>query len=104
MSLSEIAKIIGVMWNEISEEKKNIYKKRAADDKARFEREIEVETKSNGGKKLLTIGEKKAKVKLLGIRQPSDGEKKPEKDPNTSKKPLTAFFIYLKKRRMELAN
>jgi len=41
---------------------------------------------------------------LLGIQQPSEGKKKLTKDPNTPKKPLTAFFIYLKKRRMELAN
>ena len=52
----------------LTENNKNIYKKRAADDKARYERELSLETKSNGGKKMLTVGEKKAKVKLLGIQ------------------------------------
>lgn len=39
-AVSEIAKMVGVMWNELSEDKKNVYKKKAADDKARYELEI----------------------------------------------------------------
>lgn len=39
----------GEMWNALNEDTKEIYKKKAAEDKLRFEKEIKEEMQNNGG-------------------------------------------------------
>lgn len=42
LSVTEIAKLIGTKWNELSAEDKEPFVKKAAEDKVRYEREMEV--------------------------------------------------------------
>lgn len=90
----------------MTDEQKAPWIKNGADDRARYDVEIAAEIKANGGKKLLTASEKKIQAAQLGLKGDANGNDKKSKrakDPNTPKKPLSPFFIFLKKRRMEMA-
>lgn len=91
----------------MTDDQKAPWIKNGSDDRARYDVEIAAEIKANGGKKLLTASEKKIQAAQLGIKgvdaNGTDKKTKRAKDPNAPKKPLSPFFIFLKKRRMEMA-
>ena len=108
----DVARKVAEIWKSMSEEQKEPWQIKGKEDKARFDLEIEKETKANGGYKLLTAGERKLAVTQVGSKLykstttladilKSRSHKKKVKDPNAPKKPLSPFFIYMKKRRME---
>ena len=45
----QIGKKIGAMWNRMTQDQKNVYIQRAKQDKARYEAEIEAQTKDSNG-------------------------------------------------------
>ena len=62
---SDIAKMIGVKWSQVTPEEKEIYVQKANEDKKRFEREKAEETRLNGGEPLISAASKKAALERL---------------------------------------
>ena len=109
---ADTAKLVGEMWKNLTNDAKEVYIERARQDKLRFDRELDAEKEANGGNRLCTAGEMKAKIAKLQedfdkksaqiATQPAVKTDQPEPKKQVAKKPLSNFFIYIKKRRMEL--
>lgn len=84
MKATEITSKLGKMWNALSDNKKSQYNKKAEEDKKRYEQEMESYTppENSGGD--------------------SAAGKKRKRDPNSPKKPLSAYMLYCKDAREEL--
>jgi len=83
---TEYAKIIGAEWRAMTEEDKKPYDKMAAEDKARYKRELEKYTPPEG-------------YSATGIGPEKKTKKRRKKDPNAPKRATTAFMFYSNQRR-----
>lgn len=84
MKATEITSKLGKMWNDLSDAKKAVYNKKAAEDKKRYEHEMESYTPPENSGDDAASGKKR------------------KKDPNSPKKPLSAYMLYCKDAREEL--
>lgn len=85
LGFSETNKLLGERWKALSSEDKEKFEEMAANDKKRYEKEMESYTPPAGSKD--SGSKKKAKVK---------------KDPNAPKKASTSFLIFSSEMRPKL--
>lgn len=83
--MTDISKILGAKWKELSDEAKKPYDQMAKEDKARYEREKESYVPDDD---YAAAGTTKTKKK--------------KKDPNAPKRPLSAYFLFQKAKRAEI--
>lgn len=79
--VTDLAKMIGAKWRELSDGEKTPYQQLAEQDKERYSREMANYTPTPGYEKK---------------------KKKPDRDPLLPKKPMSAYFLYGQVRRPEL--
>eukprot|EP00730_Choanoeca_flexa_P018873 TRINITY_DN9201_c0_g1_i2.p1 TRINITY_DN9201_c0_g1~~TRINITY_DN9201_c0_g1_i2.p1 ORF type:complete len:211 (+),score=81.21 TRINITY_DN9201_c0_g1_i2:47-679(+) len=85
-SMTELAKVIGAKWSELTTEAKEPYAKMAAEDKIRYQKEMEDYVPAEEYQEKETGATSKKKAKKV-------------KDPNAPKRPMSAFFVFSGERR-----
>jgi len=86
---AEFGKILGEMWQEMSQEKKKKYEEKARIDKQRYQDEVKAYLAKGGKAEDLKKKERKT-------------VKKTKKDPNAPKRPSTAYIFFSKEMRHKL--
>ena len=97
MKVTEISKVIGLKWGELSEKKKFKYQTEAAADKLRYQEEMKGYVRPSDDELM------KQKINQKKRRGPK-GDKKPrkKKEPGAPKKALSAYMFFVKEQRPEV--
>jgi hypothetical protein len=97
MKVTEISKVIGLKWGELSEKKKAKYQTEAAADKLRYQEEMKGYVRPSDDELM------KQKINQKKRRGPK-GDKKPrkKKEPGAPKKALSAYMFFVKEKRSEV--
>ena len=97
MKVTEISKVIGGKWRELSDKKKAKYKTEADADKLRYQEEMKEYVRPSDEELM------KQKINQKKRRGPK-GDKKPrkKKEPGAPKNPLSAYMFFVKEKRADV--
>lgn len=91
LNVAEVAKEAGAAYNELPSEEKEVYLKRAADARDAYKKEYAAWLSTLSPEEIKRENEFRA-----GQRKAGKSRKGNLKDPNAPKKPLSAYFLFLK--------
>ena len=91
LNVAEVAKDAGVAYNELSTAQKDVYMRRAADAREAYKKEYTAWLATLSPDEIKRENEFRA-----GQRKAGKSRKGNLKDPNAPKKPLSAYFLFLK--------
>ena len=97
--MTEISKILGATWKELSEEDKKPYTKKASKDKKRYDREMKDYVRPSDEDLLeQKVNQKKSR------KSKSSGEKskRKKKDKNAPKNPISSYLYFAMEKRSEV--
>ncbi len=93
----DVAKTLGGMWKEMSDDDKLPYTQQAAADRELYKEASNVDPNSDG-----SDDENESSKKSTGKKEKKEKKEKKDKDPNVPKRPLSAYILFCNAKRSEI--
>jgi len=100
VKVTEIMKALAAKWKALTEREKEPYEKKAKAEKERYEIEMKSYRPAESSSEDSSDSDSKGKKRRGGRN--AGTKKKPKKDPNAPKRPMTAYLIYSNENREKL--